>query len=40
MRGVHVDKDEAERVLGQDVDAVQLGQRVAHRRRASVRVDR
>ena len=28
---------EAERVLREDVDAVQLGQRVAHRRRTSVR---
>jgi hypothetical protein len=38
VRGVHVDENQAERVLRQDVDAVQLGQRVAEwRRRFDVR---
>jgi hypothetical protein len=34
VRGVHVHQDEAGGVLGQDVDAVQLGEGVAERRRA------
>ncbi len=38
VRGVHVDKDEAAGVLGQDVNAVQLGEGVAERR--AVPVDR
>ena len=32
VRRVHVDKDEAAGVLGEDVDAVQLGDGVAERR--------
>ena len=36
VRRVHVDDDQAVRVLGQDVDAVQLGQRVAERRASPV----
>ena len=40
VRGVHVDHDQAFRALGQDVDAVQLGDGVAERRQGGVVVGR